>query len=258
MDPKSASHGNPGHATTNYDPIAEQYKRSKEQPWRTHIESFTLLELIGDPTGRSVLDVACGEGFYTRMLRQRGASKATGVDLSKGMIELAEKQEAENRLGIAYLVGDATNLNLPADYDIVVAAYLLNYARNRQELQAMCSGVAKCLKPGGRFVTVNCNPALDFSSTPSYRKYGFETSVSDGLEEGAPIKWTFFLDDGSFEIENYHLDVAIHEESLRAAGFREIHWHRPRISPQGEAEFGGNFWTTFLSHPPATFIECIK
>ena len=22
--------------TTNYDPIAEQYKRSKQQPWRTH------------------------------------------------------------------------------------------------------------------------------------------------------------------------------------------------------------------------------
>jgi len=24
--------------TTNYDPIAEQYKRSKETPWRSHIE----------------------------------------------------------------------------------------------------------------------------------------------------------------------------------------------------------------------------
>ena len=33
--------------TTNYDPIAEQYKRSKQTPWRTHIECFTLLETIG-------------------------------------------------------------------------------------------------------------------------------------------------------------------------------------------------------------------
>jgi hypothetical protein len=24
--------------TTNYDPIAEQYKRAKRQPWRAHIE----------------------------------------------------------------------------------------------------------------------------------------------------------------------------------------------------------------------------
>ena len=65
---------------------------------------------------------------------------------------------------------------------------------------------------GGRFVTVNCNPALEFPSAPSYRKYGFETSVEGMWQEGAPIRWTFYLEDGSFVIENYHLDVAIHEE----------------------------------------------
>jgi toxoflavin synthase len=48
--------------TTNYDPIAEQYKRSKQQPWRTHIEAFTLMRLIGDPTSKAVVDIACGEG----------------------------------------------------------------------------------------------------------------------------------------------------------------------------------------------------
>ncbi len=77
--------------TTNYDPIAEQYKRSKEQPWRTHIEAFTLLELVGDPTGLEAVDLACGEGFYSRLLRQRGAAKVVGVDLSQGMIELARQ-----------------------------------------------------------------------------------------------------------------------------------------------------------------------
>ena len=46
---------------TNYDPIAEQYKRAKQQPWRTHIEAFTLMKLIGDPIGKTVIDIACGE-----------------------------------------------------------------------------------------------------------------------------------------------------------------------------------------------------
>ena len=84
--------------TTNYDPIAEQYKRSKQQPWRTFIECFTLMELIGDPRGMAVLDVACGEGFYTRMLRQRGAARVTGIDLSRGMVDLARRQEAQHDL----------------------------------------------------------------------------------------------------------------------------------------------------------------
>ncbi len=33
--------------TTNYDPIAEQYKRSKQQSWRSYIEAFGLLQRIG-------------------------------------------------------------------------------------------------------------------------------------------------------------------------------------------------------------------
>ena len=44
--------------TTNYDDIAEEYKRSKLQPWRQYIEAFTLFELIGDLAGKSVLDLA--------------------------------------------------------------------------------------------------------------------------------------------------------------------------------------------------------
>ena len=38
--------------TTNYDPIAELYRRAKQQPWRAYIEAFTLVALIGDPAGR--------------------------------------------------------------------------------------------------------------------------------------------------------------------------------------------------------------
>lgn len=92
--------------TTNYDPIAEQYQRSKQQPWRGHIEAFTLTGLIGDPAGKAVIDIACGDGFYTRMIRQRGAAKVTGVDLSEKMVGLARASEAQQRLGIDYIVGD--------------------------------------------------------------------------------------------------------------------------------------------------------
>ena len=218
--------------TTNYDPIAEQYKRSKQQAWRTFIESFTLMELIGDPAGKVVVDIACGEGFYSRLLRQRGAGKVTAVDSSEHMIELARAQEAEHRLGIDYIAGDARELTLAAEYDLAVAAYLLNYARDRDELGAMCAGIAGCLRPGSRFVTVNCNPALDFRAAPSFRKYGFEVNVAGEFCEKAPISWTFFLEDSSFEIENYFLNVQIHEEAFRLAGFREIRWHRPSLSPE--------------------------
>ena len=164
--------------TTDYDPIAEQYKRSKLQPWRTHVESFTLMALLGALEGTTVVDVACGEGYYTRLLRARGASKVRGVDLSAHMVELARAQEAQHSLGIEYLVGDARDLGLAPEHDLAVAAYLLNYARDRAELRAMCRSLARCLKPGGRFVTVNQSATLDFRSAPSFRAYGFETTAT--------------------------------------------------------------------------------
>ncbi len=244
--------------TTDYDPIAEQYQRSKQQPWRTFVECFTLLELIGDPREMAVLDVACGEGFYTRLLRQRGAAPVRGVDLSPGMIELARKQEARQQLGIEYLVGDVRDLPDVGACDLAVAAYLLNYASSREELQAMVDGIARCLAPGGRFVTVNGNPALHFPTAPSYRAYGFETSVPGPWREGAPIKWTFHLEGGAFEIENYHLDAGLHEEAFRRAGFRQIRWHQPRLSPAGLRAHDRQFWSTLLDHSPITFIECVK
>lgn len=62
------------------------------------------------------------------------ASRVVGVDLSEGMIELASQQEVVHPLGIEFLVGDARDLHLPAQHDLAVAAYLLNCARNREEL----------------------------------------------------------------------------------------------------------------------------
>jgi 2-polyprenyl-3-methyl-5-hydroxy-6-metoxy-1,4-benzoquinol methylase len=85
---------------TDYDPIAEQYKRSKLQRWRAHVEAFTLMKLVDDLAGKAVVDVACGEGFYTRILRQRGAAKVTGLDLSPKMIGLASNSEVREPLGI--------------------------------------------------------------------------------------------------------------------------------------------------------------
>jgi ubiquinone/menaquinone biosynthesis C-methylase UbiE len=244
--------------TTDYDPIAEQYRLAKQQPWRACIEAYTFMNLIGDLSGKEVIDLACGEGFYSRMIRQKGAAEVTGLDLSPRMIELASAREAEQPLGIDYFVGDARHLDGNAPYDLAVAAYLLNYAEDRAQLSLMCNSISRCLKPGGRFVTVNSSPLLDFPSAPDYHKYGFEAHVRGPWGEGAPITWSFFLDGGSFDIENYFLDAAIHEEAFRAAGFREIRWHPPRLSPEGETAYPRGYWDVFLQHSPIAFIECLK
>ena len=59
------------------------------------LERQLILELIGDVSGRRVLDIGCGDGDLAADLWQRGA-KVVGIDVSDVMIAAAEgaRQEA--------------------------------------------------------------------------------------------------------------------------------------------------------------------
>jgi 2-polyprenyl-3-methyl-5-hydroxy-6-metoxy-1,4-benzoquinol methylase len=129
---------------TDYDQIAAQYKRAKLQPWRTHIERYTLLRLAGEVQGKAVIDLACGDGYYSRELRRLGAARVVGVDVSHEMIRLGKAEEARQPLGLEYRVEDARRLDMPLQFDLAFAAYLLNYAHTAEELTQMCRAVAGC------------------------------------------------------------------------------------------------------------------
>jgi ubiquinone/menaquinone biosynthesis C-methylase UbiE len=139
----------------DYDNIAKQYRESKKLPFRQHAEWYSYRKMLDDVAGKSVLDLACGEGFYSRRIKKNGAKQVIGVDLSEKMIELARKREAQDQLGISYTVGDITELGKIGNFDLVVASYLLNYAQTKEHLLDMCRTIFTNLKPGGCFVSVN-------------------------------------------------------------------------------------------------------
>lgn len=244
---------------TDYNQIADEYKASKLLPWRGAVEAYTLLQLAGDVRGKKVLDVACGEGHYARRLRQGGAV-VTGVDASQGMIDLARAEEARNPLGITYRVQDARALQDTAEYDLVLAAWLFNYARDADELTAMAMPLARALKPGGRLVAVNTNPDDRSHNTDALRQYGIRKRAGGGvageaLREGAEIVWTLTLEDGELDIVNYHLTRVTVTSCLQDAGFRDVRWYAPRLEPAEDCNLGE--WQALLDAAPFVFIECV-
>jgi ubiquinone/menaquinone biosynthesis C-methylase UbiE len=242
---------------TNYNSIAIDYTHSKTLPWRNHLECFTFFELTGPLNELSVLDLACGEGFYSRMLKKKGAAHVTAVDLSEQMIQLAKAAELQSPLGIEYLIGDAKEIQLNRQYDIITASYLLNYARDESELLTMCAAVGKHLKPGGRFITVNNNPSF-IPTNISFRKYGFERNQDD-FREGGIITYQLLLPDGrNTDIINYHLSAASHNRCLEACGFEDIQHHPMQVSPEGKSAFPSDFWDDLLHAMPVTIISCTK
>lgn len=240
----------------NENRFAEQYQRTRSQPFHLRVEAHSFMKLIGGVEGKRVLDVACGEGHFTRMLRNAGA-EVVGIDISERMIDLAREQEARLPLGIEYRVEDARAVVSQADFDLVVGAWLLVYAQTRAELVQMCRGLASRLSSGGRFVTVVNNPSVyDFDPLPDYRKYGFTLSLADRAFEGASTKVILLLEDSTLEIENYYMPIAAYESALTQTGFRDFAVHMPEVSPAPDDEPG--YWQDFLRYPSFVLLDCIK
>lgn len=247
---------------TDYDEgdTAELYRIAKNTLPVYQVDTFSLLRLIGDVEDQELLDIACGEGHFTRRLRQAGASKVVGLDISERMIELARAQEALQPLGIDYVVGDATDLaRPPQNFDIVTCAYLMVYARSRAELDRMCAGIASRVTPGGRFVTINVNPNIyHYDPRPDYRKYGFEVRLADHAYEGAPIDFTVLVGEAGLHIQNYYMPVQAYRSALEAAGFTDVVVRDPEIPPEALAAHEPGFWDAMIDRPVFSLIDCRK
>src|ERR1700758_879117 len=108
-----------------YDQTAANWSRHRPTSLSDYAARPQVMDMCGPLEGKRILDLGCGEGYCSRMLRQRGASDILGVDLSPRMIELAREAERAQPLGIRYEVADAARVDLDAaSVDLVLAMFL--------------------------------------------------------------------------------------------------------------------------------------
>lgn len=83
-----------------------------------HNVSAALLAQLADvgETAPSVLEIGCGSGALTTALLERGARRASGIDLSPGSVDAARRRAADARLEhrTSFRVGDAATAELDA------------------------------------------------------------------------------------------------------------------------------------------------
>jgi SAM-dependent methyltransferase len=220
-----------------------------------------MFELLPDLAGRSVVDLACGEGIYSRKLLRRGAARVVGVDISPEMVALARREEEADPLGAEYFVADVAAVNISELFDVALCSFLFNYARSRDELHSLVESVAGLLRPGGRVVGCNDYPENPPAQYDSYRPYGFVKSGAADQQEGSTITYRFYNPDGTvFEIDNYYLPTEVYRQEFKVAGFTSFDWVMPTVSPEGCSSFTPGYWDAYLGSPPmvslmATFGE---
>lgn len=109
-----------------------------------------------DPNkGAKILDLACGQGVFSRYLASRGI-QVEGLDSSRELIHYARSRSKSN---ILYHVADAADAKALEEkkYDGIACLLAL---QNMEKIEPVFRNVKLWLKPGGRFVLVVTHPCF--------------------------------------------------------------------------------------------------
>jgi SAM-dependent methyltransferase len=190
-----------------------------------------LREILGNIDRLHVLDMACGAGNVSQKLLEWGAEKVTGVDNSGGKIGVAQSM-FRGTPGLDFSIADCSKPFDKGHFDLVTGFWLLNYARDRDDLSVMWSNISRHLKPGGRFVGVVPNyelleaKNLGLLTSGHYHFGEVNIQILDRLEDGFRIQTTFHMEP-SVSVTNYILQKSLHEHYAYQAGLRDIQWIEP-------------------------------
>ena len=194
-----------------------------DQAVRTGMLDSWMLDALGNVGGKSAIDIGCGEGRFSRLLSQLGAT-VTGVDLTEALIARARAMST----GEAYILGDAENLNdVESDsFDLAVSYIVLV---DLLDYRSAIGEAYRVLRPGGRFVVCNIHPMR--SSLPggwikqADRKLFYP--VDDYTDEG-PREWTWW----GRRFVNMHRTLSSHIAAFLDSGFTLRALHEPTPSEE--------------------------
>ena len=130
----------------------ELYSHRDESEAEPHVD-FVVRLLGRGPKPRAVLDLACGSGRHTAVLRRRGY-RALGVDLS--LTFLARMKER----GLPPVAGDMRGLPfVDESFDWVLNFFTsFGYFESERENFRVLEEIVRILVPGGRFLIDLMNP----------------------------------------------------------------------------------------------------
>ena len=217
-----------------WDHNAEGWNHSQRaglDTYRTSLHGPALVKLVGDVDGKELLDLGCGEGYFSREMAQRGAT-VTGIDLSPNQLQHAAAHESEKPLGITFREMNASDLAEEFGeeaFDVVTACMSL---MDMPEPDRAISAAADVLKPGGRLVFSITHPCFQ---TP-YREWHRDEvgnklalKVSDYFASG-PLELNFVAVSDLYDLATtqFHATLTQWFRWITAAGLRVHNIDEPR------------------------------
>ena len=176
-----------------------------------------LRALLPDLSGRNVLDLGCGFGWFCRWACQQGAAHVSGIDVSEKMLARGRAATADPR--ITYIRADLEHLELQAEaFDVVYSSLALHYVKR---LNGLMSQIYRSLIPDGDLVFSVEHPLFTAPSQPNWSldAAGHKIWPVDGYLNEGP-RSTNWLAKG---VIKQHRTVATYINMLILLGFSISH-----------------------------------
>ncbi len=154
-----------GKKNTSWGGVAEWYSEllGKEGTYQKEVVLPNLLRMMNLQKGETILDLACGEGFFSRAFAEFDV-KIIGVDVARNLIDIAKKTPSKR---IAYKVSAAHKLEFLDSGSIDKVAIILS-VQNMEDIQKVFAECARVLKVGGTMHMVMNHPAFRIPKRSSW------------------------------------------------------------------------------------------
>lgn len=159
---------------TSWGNVAGWYDKvvNDEDSYQGKVILPNILRLMAPKKGQRLLDLACGQGFFSHALAAEGAH-VTGVDIAPELIDIARTHASHNQ---EFYVSSADNLRVFKDKTFDSAVCVLAI-QNIEKMNLTFAEVSRVLKPGGRFIVVLNHPAFRI---PGKSGWGFDERAPGG------------------------------------------------------------------------------
>jgi ubiquinone/menaquinone biosynthesis C-methylase UbiE len=245
---------------TSWGNVAQWYDGVVNDPdsYQAKVILPNIVRLLAAQKGKRVLDLACGQGFFSHALSASGAA-ITGVDVSPELVSIAQKHASHNEEFYVSPSDDLSKLK-NSSFD---EAFCVLAIQNIERMGETFREVSRVLTGKGKFIIVLNHPAFrnpgkthwgfDEKAAVQYRRvdeYMSESRSAIDMHPGKEKKETTY---------SFHRPLQVYSKMLSNSGFaisRIEEWMSHKESEKGPRKSAEDRARREI--PLFMCLECVK